>query len=153
MFFISTNPKGKVYQDLIDLAFECCDEFVLVVRQQNMYVSQNAKSVLEKLSCSLKEVKEQYEWPGTILGGGKPALVYYFRTDEQAKRILKEVSNSLHSWVHPDLPEDLSFRKGEDLWLVNTSHEASSSLITNDKDDIDKFLNIRDLEFREYHKK
>ncbi|WP_243131303.1 hypothetical protein [Desulfitobacterium sp. LBE] len=57
----------------------------------------------------------------------------------------------MHSWVQPDLPEDLSFRKSEELWLVNTSHEALSSLVANNKDDVDKFLNIRD--FIEYHKK
>ena len=72
MFFISADPKGKLYHDLIDLAFECCDEFILVLRQ-DMYVSQNAKNVLERLSPSLIEVKEQYEWPGTLLGGGRPA--------------------------------------------------------------------------------
>ena len=27
--FIESNPKDKVYRDLIDLVFEICDEFVL----------------------------------------------------------------------------------------------------------------------------
>ena len=30
--FIETNPKDKIYRDLIDLAFEICEEFILVVR-------------------------------------------------------------------------------------------------------------------------
>ena len=30
LMFIETNPKDKTYRDLIDLAFDICDEFILV---------------------------------------------------------------------------------------------------------------------------
>ena len=46
--FIESNPKGKVHRDLIDLVFEICDEFVLVVRK-DMSVTANVNNVLEKL--------------------------------------------------------------------------------------------------------
>ncbi|EGW38005.1 hypothetical protein [Desulfosporosinus sp. OT] len=76
MFFISTDPKGKVYHDLIDLAFQCCDEFILVARK-DIDVSDNARTVIEKLTSSLKEIKEQFEWPGTRYFGTEPASVYF----------------------------------------------------------------------------
>lgn len=147
MIFISNDPKGKVYHDLIDLAFKCCDEFVLVLRK-DIDISNNARTVIEGLSSSLKEIKEQFEWPGTRCFGKEPALVYYFQTDKFANKVLKEVSNSLQTWIQPDLPEDLSFKKGKGLWLINTSHEKESYLVTEDKEDIDKFLKIEDLQIR-----
>ncbi|MCB2355292.1 hypothetical protein [Clostridium estertheticum] len=91
--FIETNPKEKIYRDLIDLAFEVCNEFVL---RSDMDINTNINHVLEKLQLSLKEVKEQFEWPGTIYHGDKPALVYYYSTDNYAKEILKQV---LHKYT------------------------------------------------------
>ena len=148
MLFITSDPKDDVYQDVIDKAFKYCDVFILVVRK-DLILSSEAKFVLSSLSNSLIEIKEQFEWPGTILGGGEPAIVYYFNTDNHAKKILKEVSNSLHSWVQPDLPEDLSFIKGNNLWLVNTSHESESYFVTEEKEDLEEILRIRNLKMKQ----
>lgn len=148
MLFITSDPKDDVYQDVIDKAFKYCDEFILVVRK-DLFLSSQAKLVLRSLSNSLIEIREQFEWPGTILGGGEPAIVCYFKTDNHAKKILKEVSNSLHSWVQPDLPEDLSFMKGNKLWLVNTSHESSSYFVTEEKEDLEEILGIRNLKIKQ----
>ncbi len=98
--FIENNPENKVYRDLIDLAFDICDEFILVVRR-DIDISDNMDNVLEKLKPFLKEVKEQFEWPGTITLCEQPALVYYYSTDNNAKEILKQTSNSLHEWLQP----------------------------------------------------
>lgn len=145
--FIKTNPKEKVYRDLIDLAFEVCNEFVLVVRS-DMDTNTNINHVLEKLQPSLKQVKEQFEWPGTVYLGEKPALVYYYSTDDHAKETLKQVSNSLHDWVQPNLPEDLSFIKNNKPWLINTSHECESHVLTEDREEIDKITKIEGLKIR-----
>ncbi|MGK0467573.1 stage III sporulation protein AH [Clostridium sp.] len=119
--FIENDPKDNAYRDLIDLAFEVCDTFILVVRK-SLFFNQNADYLLEELESSLKEVKEEYEWPGTFLAGGEPAKVYYYNTDINARTVIKTVTNSLHSWVQPDLPEDLSFIKNGKSWLINISH-------------------------------
>lgn len=66
------------------------------------------------------------------------ATVYYYNTDEHAIEIVRKVSNSLHDWVHPDLPEDLSFIKHNKDWLTNTLHEHESYILTDDS----KKLNI-----------
>lgn len=146
--FITSDPKEKVYKDLLDYAFSVCDEFVLVVRK-DISISKNAESVLESLSAFLSEKKEeQFEWPGTRYFGPKPATVYYFKTHNEAKNIIIEASNSLHSWIQPNLPEDLSFIKNKKPWLTNTSHEAASNLITDDKDEIDKLLKIENLHLK-----
>ena len=144
--FIQNDPKDNAYRDLIDLAFEVCDTFILVVRK-SLFFNQNADYLLEELKSSLKEVKEQYEWPG-IISAGKPAKVYYYNTDINARTIIKTVTNSLHSWVQPDLPEDLSFIKDGKSWLINTSHEFESYIITENKQDIEKIIQIKGLNIR-----
>lgn len=145
--FITSNPKDKIYRDLMDLAFDICDEFILVVRN-DLYFNQNVDYLLEELKSSLKEVKDQYEWPGTFLAGGTPAKVYYYNTDYHSKKILKQVSSSLHDWVEPYLPEDLSFIKNHKPWLINTSHEYESYIETEDEEEIDKIIKIQGLKVR-----
>ena len=143
--FIETNPKDKVYRDLIDLAFEVCDEFVLVVRD-DIFSNQNVDYLLEELSSSIKEIRRQFYWPGTYCSS--MSTVYYYYTDEHAIEVIKKVSNSLHDWVHPDLPEDLSFIKNGTPWLINTSHEFESYIITENKEEIDKITQIKGLNIR-----
>ncbi|MCB8818907.1 hypothetical protein [Desulfosporosinus shakirovi] len=146
--YIASDPKGKVYLDLIEFSFTVCDEFILVIRP-DMTVSKYAKTVLDRLSLFLKERRDQLEWPGTRLGvGSKPVSVYYYRTDEEALKILFEVSESLHSWQHPRLPEDLCFLKNHKPWLINSAHESESYFDTDDKDEIEQIMNIENLEVR-----
>jgi len=139
--------EDKIYRDLIDLAFEICEEFVLVVRH-DISKNDNIYNILWELQYSLKEVKEQFEWPGTIYGGEQPVLVYYYNTDKHAKETLKQASNSLHDWVQPNLPEDLSFIKNHVPWLINTSHEYESYIKTEDEGEINKIIKIKGLRIR-----
>jgi len=145
--FIKNNPKDKIYIELIDLAFEICEEFVLVVRD-DITKADNVEKVLAKLQSSLKEVKQQFKWPGTVYLGERPVFVYYYNTDDHAKEVLKEVSNSLHDWIQPNLPEDLSFIKNSKPWLINTSHEKESYIRTNDEKEINRIQRIKGLEIR-----
>ncbi|MBZ9626413.1 stage III sporulation protein AH [Clostridium sp. FP2] len=144
---IEKDAKDKTYRDLIDFAFEACDTFILVVRK-SMFFNQNVDYLLEELKYSLIEVKDQWDWPGTFLAGGAPGQIYYYNTDNKAREIIKTVTSSLHSWVHPDLPEDLSFIKNGKPWLINTSHEFESYIITENKEEIDKITQIKGLSIR-----
>lgn len=143
--FIRTNPKDQVYRDLIDLAFEVCDTFILVVRN-DISINDNVNYILEQLEPYLKEVKKQLQWPGTTILGDMPALVYYFNADNGAKKVLKESTNSLHQWVQPNLPEDLSFMKKHEIWLANTSHEYESYILTDDDNEILRLWEIKGLD-------
>ena len=82
--FIEGEAKGNAYKELIDLAFDICDTFVLVVRK-DVYHNQHVDYVLEALEGSLIEVNAQYQWPGTTLFGGEAAEVYYYKTDSRAR--------------------------------------------------------------------
>ncbi|MEC3608532.1 stage III sporulation protein AH [Bacillus glycinifermentans] len=144
MLIIDHNPKGHLYSKLVDLAFEICDEFHLVLRK-DMGSLKSFDPLLKKLESSLKEMKEQSEWASTILGGNQTAKVYYYYTDENAKNILKESANSLYDWEQPHLPEDLSFFKDGKEWLITCSHEEESYIDTEDDKEIQKILSIPEL--------
>jgi hypothetical protein len=146
--FIKSDPKGNVYKSLIDLAFDVCDEFILVVRKDpGLYLNENGISVLERLKGSLKESKEQSEWVSNKLYG-QNASVYYYSTNNQAREIVKEVSNSLHSWVQPNLPEDLCFLKNGSAWLINNAHEFESYIETGNEEELKKIKSIEGLDIR-----
>jgi len=146
--YIASNPQGNVYRALIECAFQACDEFLLVARP-DLPLSEKSIVLLERLSPFLIEKKDQFEWPGTKLGRGEgeiPVSVYYYRTDKEAQKILSEVSDTLHSWQFPDLPEDLCFLKDHKSWLSNSAHEQQSYLTIEDEGDIDKICSIENLE-------
>lgn len=147
MIIIESNPRDRVYDELINLAFELCDEFHLVLRKDLGPLEKN-DPVLDQLINSLKEMKEQSEWASTILGEGQTAFVYYYSTDDHAKEVVKKVANSLYDWEQPFLPDDLSFFKKGKVWLVNIAHEKESYIKTEDQDEIQKVLNIKGIKAR-----
>ncbi|HFK1461056.1 stage III sporulation protein AH [Bacillus cereus] len=141
MIIIDSNPKDQVYVDLLDLAFETCDTFHLVLRK-DMGSLDSYDPILKKLELSLIKMRELSEWSSTILGDNQTAKVYFYHANTHAKKILKELSNSLYSWEQPDLPEDLSFFKKGEKWLVSCSHEQESFINTHDKNEIKKVFDI-----------
>jgi len=81
---ITSEPKNDVYRRLIDLAFDLCDRFTLVVYEETK-LDDKGKSILEKLNDHLIEMKKQSEWPGTILCD-QFAYVYYYRVSPDPER-------------------------------------------------------------------
>lgn len=135
------NIEGKKYHEFIDLVSKYSDKFLLVERK-DMDSSDNLKKVLKNLESSLIEMKEQSEWPSTMLGDGGTAKVYYYNIDNNSKRILKEAANSLFSWEQPDLPEDLCFIKDDNAWVSTSSHEGYCDISSDNKTIIDNILKI-----------
>ena len=154
IFIIDENPKNEVYDALLDLAFETCNSFQLVLRRDlgNIRV---LDPILKKLKGSLIEIKLDSQWASTILEDNNKAEVYFYQADEKAKRVVKELSNSLYDWClsEPEiLPEDLSFLKNGSPWLVNCAHEKESHIITDNVNEIEKLKSIKGLIIREgYH--
>lgn len=144
MIAITQNPKGRIYKELLDFAFDYCDEFQLVVRNR-MGSLQQVEPVIASLESSLVSVKKQSSWAGTQLGGGQKAKVYTYRTDLKAKRILSVSASSFYDWQQPDLPEDLSFFKKGKPFLVCTAHENESYFLTDSPYFIEKISAIEGL--------
>jgi hypothetical protein len=144
---ITQNPEGEVYGQLIDLAFDTCDKFSLVVFP---FVSPHGAQIIEKLSSSLIEIKKQTEWFGTKYFGD-PVAVYYFYVDNKSRQVIKNNAYSLYEWtnlIEPGLPDDLIFYRNGLPWLTTTAHEEQSSIENTTKEDIKRLQKIKGLQFK-----
>lgn len=131
----------SIYDKFLDLAFEVCSEFMLVVKKPPHFeVNDNVKMLLDKLEPFLREYREQFYWLGTYCA--PEATVYYYDTNMDAKEIIKSYSNSLYGWLHPNLPEDLCFIKDNEPWLINTSHERCGNIETKSKEEYMRLINM-----------
>lgn len=147
MWIFSAEPKGKSYEELIDLAAKLCNEFILVRRHKDN-LSGNAENLLKELNNFLVEEKEQQSWPGTKIGGY--AIVYYFKLNDVTKEILKKYSKCLYSWIEPLLLQDLCFLKEDrKSWIVNIAHEQFSYIDNNSCDDINELRSIKGIQLEE----
>lgn len=107
-----------------------------VVRGEDA-LSLEGRHVLDAMSSFRVESKLVSEWPGTVLHGHQATLSTYTLTPALG-RIIKEAANSLFSWQHPNLPEDLCLRRADGTpWLVTIAHES------------DGYLELTDLEHRD----
>lgn len=138
--FINKDPKDKVYNNLLNIAFDVCDEFMFVVKKPPHFdePGENILNLIKDLEPYLREYREQFYWPGTYFSS--EATVYYYNTAKEAKEIIKKYSKSLHTWLQPDLPEDLCFVKNGESWLVNTSHERCSYIYTEEQEEIKRLI-------------
>jgi hypothetical protein len=50
--------------------------------------------------------------------------------------------------VQQNFPEDLSFYKNGKPWLANIAHEKMSYILSENKSEIDRIVNIKGLEIR-----
>jgi len=140
---ILEEPKGDTYKELLSLAMEVCDEFILVKREQ-ISINESGQNLLTVLKPFLKEMKRQDNWPGTGLLGHY-AEVYYFNCSDDLVETLTSKTEGLYSWMLPSLLEDICFFKNGSEWLVTISHEQMGWINTNDKDDIIKLSKINGL--------
>ena len=88
IFIIENNPENEVYDALMDLAFETCNEFHLVLRR-DMGNIRALDPILEKLRDSLIEMRLESKWASTILGDDNKAEVYFFIQMNMLKTSLK----------------------------------------------------------------
>lgn len=116
------EPRGELYSKLLFYSLKICNSFILVIRP-TVAIKNSAKNVIDELKPYLIEKSAQSEWPGTKLIDGE-ALVYYFQLNEGSVKYLLHISESLYSWLHPDLPEDLCLlRPDKTPWLVTIPYE------------------------------
>lgn len=109
IFTIVKNPENEAFDALMDLAFEICNEFQLVLRS-DMGNNRALDPILNQLKGSFKEMRLESKWASTILEDDNKAEVYFYHADENAKKVVKQLSNSLYDWCLSEpnvLPEDL----------------------------------------------
>lgn len=148
MLSIVKNPKNEVYRELLDICFQFCDEFQLVLRTDIDEDVSDLENELKVIQDSFTVMKKESEWASTMLDGAT-ADVYYFKTTENAKAMLKKMSNSLFEWQMPDLPEDLSFYQNGKVWMSTSSHEELCFIYPQNKLETEKIKTINGLKIEE----
>ncbi|GKU83153.1 stage III sporulation protein AH [Niallia sp. NCCP-28] len=123
MIHIKVDPCNHVYKLLLAAAFRVCDSFQLILRSDMGATYKKYQTIMNDLEPSFLTKKNQSEWASTMLGGSQTVEVFYYQTDENAWKALTKHSQSLYTWEHPKLPEDLSFFQKDKEWLVTSSHE------------------------------
>jgi len=129
------EPRGGLYQGLLDFALEVCETALLVVRDMKpLSLGDKGQAVLSQLEPFLKRKIVSSEWPGTIAFGWTAWVFYYTLTPESVE-ILKQSATGLYSWMQPDLPEDLCLLRGDGRpWLVSIADERDGYLdLTQDE--------------------
>ncbi|MUG68977.1 hypothetical protein GNP94_23775 [Paenibacillus campinasensis] len=141
MIQILEEPIGVTYKQLISLAFNICDEFILVKRDQ-IILNENGKTFIDELKPYIKEIRKQEEWPGTRLFGHYADVYYFDCKDGLEEKLLTRVDR-LYEWMQPELLEDLCFYKNGEEWLVTIAHENEGFIKTTERQEI---LKIREIE-------
>lgn len=145
MRILLNEPKDENYRSLIKFAFDTCDTFLFIKHSQLSY-NLSFDRLVKELEPDLICCREQNEWPGTI--SVPTAMVYYFHTSEKSREIVKDITDSLFNWRAPNLPDDLCFLKGNNDWLVNTSHECICDIITESESELEQLKRINGLIYR-----
>jgi hypothetical protein len=126
-FVIQSDIRGSRYKDLFAALWPLADSFSLIVRP-DMPESLNLDEIIQALEPARVRQLEVSEWPGTILLDGV-ATCHEFRCAPNALAIAGSRSNSLFSWLQPELPEDPALRRADGTVLLETiAHESIATL-------------------------
>lgn len=130
---IYNNPKGEAYFKLIDYAIENLEMFVIAMRHQ-LSSSSNCNKVFESLEPFLiKKISSNSLMGINEIAYSYGSTIYFYKCTKESGEVLKDVSDSLFSWQHPTLPEDLCFlNKEEKDWLTSVAHEKMASILVDE---------------------
>jgi hypothetical protein len=126
VYDVISEPRGETYRRLLTVARTRTNTFTLVVRSFDT-LRETAQGVLDRLNGSLVKSGEEEEWPGTRLLRGT-ATIRRYSVNDLTIATLSTAVEGLFDWLEPDYPEDLSFYREAEPWLVTISHERDAYL-------------------------
>lgn len=157
MLRMYTDPKGEAYKQVIDLAIQNSECFVLGYKM-GVLPSEDQKylSVLEAFKPYLMkkiviqnnnrdevlQIREAYRSHAFYSSG----TYYFYKSCEESGLLLKQFAGSLSDWIFPNLPEDLCFLKkdGED-YLYSVVHERMYGINVTENEAIELMDQITGL--------
>lgn len=113
------NPTGSAYEELIKVLCNHSDKFYFVTRKELKY----NKNIIEKFRPYMLHIYKSKEWASTRTSG-PAATVYEIAVNDETRKLLLTLADSLYEWVAPNLPEDLTFLKNDFSWFYSCSHEG-----------------------------
>ena len=119
-----TRFADDKYEGFIDYCIGTSDYFMLVFVKYQM---QPFTAIMEEIYRELLPYRVKTRtnpcWPGTEQYSKNTAYdVSFYRCDPRIRATLMKVKN-LFSWSRPNLPQDLSFFRGNVCWQYTVGHE------------------------------
>lgn len=116
-----TDPRGEAYEQVIDLAIQNSEFFVLGEKIPVDPAQIPYTSALEAMEPYLMktiviqgdsidevtQISNMYRSSAFYTEG----TYYLYRCCEESGNLLKQLANRLSDWIYPNLPEDLCFLK------------------------------------------
>jgi hypothetical protein len=128
IYYITSEPRGAVYRELLQAAVEVGSTFGFVLRS-SAELTGRARALQASLAPYLRASDQLSEWPGTRLVDGGYALVNRYTFDGTTCQLLTTVTGRLYEWLHPQLPEDLFIERADgNTWLSSVAHEREAYL-------------------------
>lgn len=149
---VESEPRGRVYSDLLYRAFPWCAELVLVVVPLPGGVDPllpGGRRVLAELEVHLISATDETEWPGTRLDGGMCGRVHRYRLRPEVLDVVTAATDHLYGWSPPRLPQDIALVRGDGApFLATVTQEQWAALTLDDEEraalaDLD--ITLRDL--------
>ncbi|MRN52705.1 leucine-rich repeat domain-containing protein [Paenibacillus monticola] len=124
MMSFYTDPKGEVYERLIDFLIEHTDKFVLSEWHEHYGIVKPYTEIMDKLKPFLVEQCTMEEMQAKSGANYSQGTYYIYQCCTDAGIVLKEAVHGLYDWRQPQMPEDLCFwdAAGAD-YLYSVSHE------------------------------
>ena len=126
------------YDEVLKYACKHSDSFSVISRMRKPY-----SKTLPRYECQeameplqpyfIRYVPEIKKWPGTE-SKEKHVIMILFRSCKECRIVMQGMPNFLTS---DELPEDLTFYRGEKPWLVTIPHEQMSYMIDVTEEDIE----------------
>lgn len=139
MIEIYTEPKGKIYEKLIEYAMQTTDAFMFVCcnyYNSKQYAQKAAKMRKQLAPLSIKR-RHNPKWPGTIINSDKYNYnICFYHSHSMAVPVLKEPGHSF-GWIYPDFPEDLAFFRKGSCWMTTVAHEEMLWFTNETKEDVE----------------
>lgn len=128
-----TDPKGSAYEALIDYAMEHASYFAIAIREQPGHYASSVRKVTSRLQPFLFARRSYEDLQSRSAIAYSPGEYYIYSCSKAAGDILKETADSLYSWVHPELPEDLCFlNEREQDFVINVAHEKIGGILVDE---------------------
>lgn len=156
---LHTDPRGEAYEQVIDLAIQNSEFFVLgekipvdVERVQYTSVLKALEPYLVKTIVihddnmdEAAQMRNMYH-SSTFYTAG---TYYIYRCCKESGNLLKQMANRLSDWIYPSLPEDLCFLKeGGGDYLYSVVHEQMYGIDVDEEEAIDLMEQISGLFFK-----
>ena len=143
MLAILQEMKGDTYARFITEACKRCDKFSLIRTNYTQSYYKRATLASKPIRPYRIKSKAVNSWPDGGPGDDwvrenpdypyKSIMDVYKVCDETRDFLISK--ERMYKWCPPDLPEDLSFYRGEDCWFACIAHEEGCAINTNDRCD------------------